>query len=91
MPITDFTRHYSKVSRELMKHGRPVVLTANGRPVMVVQDVATYEATLGIIDFLFSKNPSSSRTSGVRTKNGNKHANSGARSSAPKRRAAHSA
>ncbi len=43
MPITGFTRSYQKVVRELKKHGRPKVLTIDGKPSVVILDAAAYE------------------------------------------------
>jgi hypothetical protein len=53
MPITGFTRAYQKVCRELKKHGRPTVLTVDGKPAVVVQDAAAYDKLLSLIDSLY--------------------------------------
>lgn len=49
MPITAFTRAYQKVVKDLKKHGRPKVLTIDGRPVAIVQDPEAYDRMLDMI------------------------------------------
>jgi PHD/YefM family antitoxin component YafN of YafNO toxin-antitoxin module len=44
--LTDFARQTRKHTAELKKHGRPRVLTHNGRASAVVLSVATYEQLL---------------------------------------------
>jgi len=53
MPITEFTRAYQKVIRELRKHGQPTVLTVDGKPSVVVQDARAYQETLDALDALY--------------------------------------
>jgi PHD/YefM family antitoxin component YafN of YafNO toxin-antitoxin module len=53
MPITEFTRAYQKVIRELKKHGQPTVLTVDGKPSIVVQDARAYQETLDTLDALY--------------------------------------
>jgi PHD/YefM family antitoxin component YafN of YafNO toxin-antitoxin module len=44
--LTDFARQTKKHTAELKKHGRPRVLTHNGRASAVVLSVAAYERLL---------------------------------------------
>lgn len=44
--LTDFARQTRKHTTELKKHGRPRVLTHNGRASAIVLSVATYERLL---------------------------------------------
>src|SRR5687767_971557 len=41
--MTDFSRHRTEHLAQLLKSGRPRVLTVNGRPVLVVQSATAYE------------------------------------------------
>jgi prevent-host-death family protein len=45
-PLTDFKRRTSEFVNQMKQTHRPVVLTVNGRPELVVQDAAGYQATL---------------------------------------------
>ena len=45
-PLTDFKRRTSAFVTQMKQTHRPVVLTVNGRPELVVQDAAGYQATL---------------------------------------------
>ncbi len=36
MPIADFKAHASSVVRKLREHGRPIVVTQNGKPAAVL-------------------------------------------------------
>jgi len=42
-PITDFVRHHKRHHKDLRASGRPEVLTINGTPELVVQDVRSFE------------------------------------------------
>lgn len=53
MPITGFTRSYQQVVRALKKHGRPTVLTIDGKPSVVVQDAAAYQKSLELLDAMY--------------------------------------
>lgn len=53
MPITGFTRGYQRIYRDLKKHGRPKVLTIDGRPAIVVQDAAAYERMVDLLDAMY--------------------------------------
>ena len=44
--LTDFHRNTKQHLRRLKRTGRPVVLTVNGRAMLVVQDAAAYERLL---------------------------------------------
>ena len=46
MPITQFTRAYQSALKRLRKHGRPQVLTVDGKPAVIVQDAAAYDELL---------------------------------------------
>jgi prevent-host-death family protein len=45
-PLTDFKRRTSEFVSQMKQTHRPLVLTVNGRPELVVQDAAGYQATL---------------------------------------------
>jgi prevent-host-death family protein len=53
--MTDFSRHRSEHLVQLVKSGRPIVLTVNGRPVLVVQSAEAYEALLDSAENASSK------------------------------------
>ena len=42
-PVTDFVRNHKRHHQHLRASGRPEVLTINGSPELVVQDVRSYE------------------------------------------------
>jgi PHD/YefM family antitoxin component YafN of YafNO toxin-antitoxin module len=42
-PVTDFVRNHKRHHERLRETGRPEVLTINGVPELVVQDVRAYE------------------------------------------------
>ena len=48
--LTDFKRHTAEAVDELKKSGRPQVLTVNGRAEVVVQDVASYQRLLDLVE-----------------------------------------
>ncbi len=50
MPITGFTRAYQKVIRELKRHGRPKVLTIDGKPSLVILDPAAFDRLVDAVD-----------------------------------------
>ena len=50
--LTDFKRQTPDFLARLKVSGRPIVLTVNGRPELVVQDVASYQALLDKVDAL---------------------------------------
>jgi len=41
--MTDFSRHRSEFLTQLIRSGRPTVLTVNGKPALVVQSAEAYE------------------------------------------------
>lgn len=43
VPLSEFTRRPSEFLKKVSAHGRPVVITHNGRPVIVIQEVAAYD------------------------------------------------
>ena len=43
IPITDFVRNHKRHHQHLRETGRPEVLTVNGTPELVVQDVRAFE------------------------------------------------
>lgn len=42
-PVTDFVRNHKRHYQHLRETGRPAVLTINGSPELVLQDVRAYE------------------------------------------------
>ncbi|MEW6212596.1 MAG: type II toxin-antitoxin system Phd/YefM family antitoxin, partial [Acidobacteriota bacterium] len=48
--LTDFQRRTKEYLLRLKKSGRPVVLTVNGKAEVVVQDAASYQRMLDLID-----------------------------------------
>jgi prevent-host-death family protein len=48
--LTDFKRHTSEILEQLKQTGRPQVLTVNGRAEVVVQDVASYQQLLDLVE-----------------------------------------
>lgn len=44
--LTDFKRNTAEFMQQLKQTGRPLVLTVNGKAEIVVQDAASYQATL---------------------------------------------
>jgi len=45
MPISDFKKNANEVAARIKETKRPVVITINGRPNMVVSDAESYQAT----------------------------------------------
>jgi len=48
--LTDFHRHSAIHCKRLKRNGRPVVLTINGKAVLVVQDAAAYQRLLEVVE-----------------------------------------
>jgi prevent-host-death family protein len=48
--LTHFKRNTTEVIRQLKTTGEPMVLTINGKAEIVVQDAASYQRTLDLID-----------------------------------------
>lgn len=48
--LTDFQRNARQALRQMKKTGRPQVLTVNGKAELVVQDAASYQRLLDMID-----------------------------------------
>jgi PHD/YefM family antitoxin component YafN of YafNO toxin-antitoxin module len=48
--LSDFQRKTREHIRRLKRHGRPEVLTVNGKAELVVQDAASYQALLDALD-----------------------------------------
>jgi len=48
--FTEFQRNAKEHMRRMKKSGRPVVLTVNGKAEVVVQDAASYQKLLDLID-----------------------------------------
>lgn len=44
--LTDFKRRTSALVEQLQQTKRPIVLTVNGRPAVIVQDAEAYQALL---------------------------------------------
>lgn len=51
-PLTAFKRNTTELVRQLKETGRPIVLTINGRAELVVQDAASYQRLLELVDRL---------------------------------------
>jgi prevent-host-death family protein len=47
-PLTTFRNNSVKSLRQLRKTGRPMVLTVNGKPEAIVQDVEAYQRLLDV-------------------------------------------
>ncbi len=43
--ITDLKKHPAMLLREVNKHRRPLIITQKGQATVVVQDIASFEAT----------------------------------------------
>lgn len=48
--LTHFKRNTSELVERLKTTGRPMVLTVNGKAEVIVQDVASYQRMLDLID-----------------------------------------
>ncbi len=48
--LTHFKRNSSEVIEQLKSTGQPMVLTVNGKAEVVVQDAASYQAMLDLLD-----------------------------------------
>ncbi len=48
--LSDFKRNTSEFLRQTRETGRPVVLTINGKAELVVQDAASYQRMLEMVD-----------------------------------------
>ena len=48
--LTDFHRNSTAHCLRLKRNGQPVVLTVNGKAVLVVQDAAAYQRLLESVD-----------------------------------------
>jgi len=51
-PLTDFKRNTREFLRQLKETGNPVVLTINGKAVLVVQDAASYQRLFDLAERL---------------------------------------
>ena len=51
-PVTDFKRNTTELVRQMKETGQPIVLTINGRAELVVQDAASYQRLLELVDRL---------------------------------------
>lgn len=49
-PLSDFQRDAPGFLRQLKETGRPVVLTVDGKPEVVVQDAASYQKLLDLAE-----------------------------------------
>ena len=50
--LREFQRNAPEMVREIKKTGRPLLLGVNGKPNFIVQDAASYERMLELIDRL---------------------------------------
>jgi len=48
--LTHFKRNSSEIIQQLKATGEPMVLTVNGKAEVVVQDAASYQAMLDLLD-----------------------------------------
>src|SRR3954464_5014020 len=48
--LTEFTQHAEEAIKRLKETGQPQVLTVDGRAEVVVQDVASYQRLLDLLD-----------------------------------------
>jgi prevent-host-death family protein len=48
--LTDFKRNTTEAIKRLKETGQPRVLTVNGRAEVVIQDVASYQRLLELVD-----------------------------------------
>jgi hypothetical protein len=48
--LTDFTRNSAEAIKRLKETGQPQVLTVDGRAEVVVQDLASYQRLLDLLD-----------------------------------------
>lgn len=51
-PLTDFKRNTVEIVKQLKESKRPMVLTVNGKPELVVQDAQSYQNVLDRLDEL---------------------------------------
>ena len=49
-PLSDFTRDAASAIRRLKETGLPEVLTVDGKPAVIVQDVKSYQRLLDALD-----------------------------------------
>jgi prevent-host-death family protein len=54
-PLSDFRRRTTELIDRLKGTGRPIVLTLNGRPEIVVQHAAAYQSLLNRLEELESR------------------------------------
>lgn len=47
-PLTTFRNNSAKMMQQMKKTKRPIILTVNGRPEVVVQDAAAYQRLLDL-------------------------------------------
>ena len=50
--LTEFQRHTKEHIARLKQTGRPEILTVNGRAELVVQDAASYQKLLELLDYI---------------------------------------
>lgn len=50
--LTEFQRNAKKYAKKMTQTGRPLVLTVNGKPGLVVQDAEAYQALIERIEHL---------------------------------------
>lgn len=55
--LTDFLRHHRQHIDRLTESGRPSVLTANGKPALIIHDADSYQALLGRLERAESISP----------------------------------
>ncbi len=48
--LTHFKRHTAEALEQLKNTGRPIVLTVNGKAEVIVQDTASYQRLMELVD-----------------------------------------
>lgn len=66
-PLSDFKRKTNQLIQQLKTTRRPVVLTLNGRPELVVQDASAYQTLLSRLEECESELRTAHAPSGFRS------------------------
>ncbi len=53
--VTDFLRNHKGMTAKLSESHKPIVLTVNGKPALVIQDASSYQDMLNLLDSLSAK------------------------------------
>ena len=49
--VSEFKQNASKLVKQIQQTKQPIILTVNGKPAVVLQDVATYEAMADKLEY----------------------------------------